>query len=131
MKTKSKGKAQAAMEFLMTYGWAILIVIAVVAALFAMGVFKIGGSTIACSPCFANFAYVDYSAGTIVLKNGPQAISGLGVTGGTTPGITAYNPGATITIAGISTTGDVTVQLNYTITASGLTHTDTATIHNS
>ncbi|MFH1445199.1 MAG: hypothetical protein ABIF08_01820 [Nanoarchaeota archaeon] len=37
MKTK---KAQAAMEYLMTYGWAILIVIIVAAALFALGVFN-------------------------------------------------------------------------------------------
>ena len=33
-------KAQSAMEYLMTYGWAILIIIVVVAALFAMGVFS-------------------------------------------------------------------------------------------
>lgn len=34
------GKAQAALEFLMTYGWAIVVVIGVVAALTAYGVFK-------------------------------------------------------------------------------------------
>jgi hypothetical protein len=34
-----KRKAQAAMEYLMTYGWAILIVIIVAAALYALGVF--------------------------------------------------------------------------------------------
>jgi len=33
-------KAQAAMEFLMTYGWAILIVIVAIAALFFLGVFS-------------------------------------------------------------------------------------------
>ena len=33
-------KAQAAMEYLMTYGWAILIVIIVAAALYALGVFN-------------------------------------------------------------------------------------------
>ncbi len=33
-------KAQAAMEYLMTYGWAILIVIIVAAALIALGVFN-------------------------------------------------------------------------------------------
>ena len=32
-------KAQAAMEFLMTYGWAILVVLIVLAALFYLGVF--------------------------------------------------------------------------------------------
>ncbi|MEM2121266.1 MAG: hypothetical protein QXU20_01230 [Candidatus Woesearchaeota archaeon] len=35
-------KAQAAMEFLMTYGWAILIVIAAAAALAYFGVFRAG-----------------------------------------------------------------------------------------
>jgi hypothetical protein len=35
-----KIKAQAAMEYLMTYGWAILIVIIVAAALYALGVFN-------------------------------------------------------------------------------------------
>ena len=33
-------KAQAAMEFLMTYGWAILIVLIVLAALFYLGIFS-------------------------------------------------------------------------------------------
>lgn len=33
-------KAQSAMEYLMTYGWAILIVIIVAAALYALGVFN-------------------------------------------------------------------------------------------
>lgn len=35
-----KMKAQAAMEYLMTYGWAILIVIIVAAALYMLGVFN-------------------------------------------------------------------------------------------
>ena len=35
-------KAQSAMEYLMTYGWAILIVIIVAAALYALGIFTHG-----------------------------------------------------------------------------------------
>ena len=35
-----KRKAQAAMEYLMTYGWAILIIIVVAAALYAFGIFN-------------------------------------------------------------------------------------------
>jgi len=35
-----KKKAQSAMEYLMTYGWAILIVIIVAAALYALGIFN-------------------------------------------------------------------------------------------
>ena len=40
-------KAQAAMEYLMTYGWAIIIVIIVAAALYAMGLFSPGATSIA------------------------------------------------------------------------------------
>ena len=36
----SMKKAQSAMEYLMTYGWAILIVIIVAAALYALGIFN-------------------------------------------------------------------------------------------
>ena len=45
-------KAQAAMEFLMTYGWAILIVLIVLAALFFLGVFspQLGSSCVAVAP---------------------------------------------------------------------------------
>ena len=38
-------KSQAALEFLMTYGWAILVVLIAVAALYALGVFSGGGGT--------------------------------------------------------------------------------------
>jgi hypothetical protein len=40
-------KAQAAMEYLMTYGWAIIIVIIVAAALYAMGLFSPGAQSVA------------------------------------------------------------------------------------
>lgn len=40
MKKCTGKKAQSAMEYLMTYGWAILIVIIVAAALYALGVFN-------------------------------------------------------------------------------------------
>ncbi len=35
-------KGQAGLDFLMTYGWALLVVVLVVAALFALGIFDIG-----------------------------------------------------------------------------------------
>lgn len=44
-KTHSHKKGQAAMEFLMTYGWAILVVLIAIAALYALGVFEGGGGT--------------------------------------------------------------------------------------
>ncbi|MGC9011056.1 MAG: hypothetical protein ACP5JN_02855, partial [Candidatus Micrarchaeia archaeon] len=39
-KNKKHQKAQSAMEYLMTYGWAILIISVVLAALFQLGVFN-------------------------------------------------------------------------------------------
>ncbi len=41
MKTK---RAQSALEYMMTYGWAILIIVIVAAVLYAMGVFTPGKS---------------------------------------------------------------------------------------
>jgi len=118
------------MEYLMTYGWAILIVIIVVAALWAFGVFQIPSAPVPCSPCFSYFAYVDYAGGTVVLRNGPQEIDITNVVGGNMPSPTAYTAGQQVTIDGISTTGEVSVTINYTVVASGLSHTDSATIHN-
>lgn len=133
MRTK---KAQTAMEFLMTYGWAILIVIAVVAALYAMGVFKLPGRGLGkCSPCFpagAAVAYIDHNANTLVIRVGPSAISNTKAT--TTNGY-AYNtssfePGKDIMFTNTSIfTGDVDVTVDYTEVSSGLTHTVTATLH--
>ena len=40
---KTKRKAQAAMEFLMTYGWAIIVVLVVIAALAYLGILSPAG----------------------------------------------------------------------------------------
>ena len=50
-KKKGDMKAQSAMEYLMTYGWAILIIAVVLAALFELGVFN--GSNLAPQACIA------------------------------------------------------------------------------
>lgn len=128
------------MEYLMTYGWAILVVVAVVAALYGLGVFKGGtGSAVKCSPCFSYFAYVDYADGTLKVTNGPNAmyitnITGLGVWNYTAypagNSVTAYSPGDSMTISNISTTGNQQITVTYVVNASSLSHTDTATIHN-
>ena len=127
-------KGQAAMEYLMTYGWAILVVIAVVAALYGLGVFRIGAGTVKCSPCFSYFAFVDYSKDTqtLVIKNGPNEVNITNVNVGTLRGGVpqVFPPGSTITIDSIGTSPTVDVRITYTVTASGLSHTDSATIHN-
>jgi hypothetical protein len=127
-----RAKAQAAMEYLMTYGWAILVIIAVVAALYAMGVFRIAAPPVPCSPCFAYFAFVDYSAGTLVITNGAREIDTLTVyePAGATISPTSADPGEQINIIGIPTTGSPTVLIGYRDVRSGLYHNDTAVIHN-
>ena len=73
-------KGQVSLEYLMTYGIAIAIVVIAVAALYSMGVFS-GSTTTAppCSNCFSDFAYNAraYNTGNLSLemKNGPAAMS--------------------------------------------------------
>jgi|YelNatPaOPRAMG01_1025707.scaffolds.fasta_scaffold54998_3 hypothetical protein len=129
-------KAQAALEFLMTYGWAILIVIAVVAALYAMGVFRLpGGGLSKCSPCFppgSAIAYVDHSADSLVVRVGPSQINDTRAIVGTTSVTQAgpFDPGSTITYTSTGLfKGDILVTVEYRDTASGLLHNVTATLH--
>ncbi len=120
-------KAQAAMEFLMTYGWAILAIIVVVAALYGMGVFTRRG-TVPCSPCFSYFAYVDHSGTQLVVRNGAREISSISSWEGT-PSATSAQPGATITISGATIGDEESAWVQYTVTESGLARNDTATLH--
>jgi hypothetical protein len=132
-------KGQTAMEYLMTYGWAILIIIVVVAALYGMGVFSVQTS-IACSPCVSYFAYRDYdqAAGLVYLVNGPRTVTLTGVAGGTplsfscgTGGSTCA-PGVNFTVSSFPNTAgtDVSFWIEYTDQATGVAHNDTGTIHN-
>lgn len=52
-------KAQSALEYLMTYGWAILIIVIVGAALFALGVFNPSGSATMTMSEISDFQLVD------------------------------------------------------------------------
>ncbi len=54
-------RSQSAMEYLMTYGWSILIIAVVVAALFSLGVFN-GGAGAGQSVCIASAGYQCTSA---------------------------------------------------------------------
>jgi len=133
-------KGQVSLEYLMTYGIAIAIVVIAVAALYSMGVFSPSSSTVACSPCFSNFAFVDYSNGTLVIKNGPKdinitSVTPAGVVVNNTLGDCALNDlceaNKKIVFSNISTTDDVVdITIRYKDILSDLTHTDTATIHN-
>ncbi len=68
-------KAQSAMEYLMTYGWAILIIVVVLAVLFSLGLFN--GSKIVGTTCRTSSEYicqgVSYAGGTLSLTIGQSS----------------------------------------------------------
>jgi len=75
-------KAQSAMEYLMTYGWAILIIAVVLGALFSLGVFS--GSSLLGTSCIATSGFL--------CQNPILSTSGtLTATIGQENGYTAYN----------------------------------------
>lgn len=132
-------KGQAALEFLMTYGWAILIVIAVIAALYMMGIFSMpSGGLSPCSPCFpagSAFAYVDHSDNTLVLTVGPKTVKAVYVTVGSNNIESAECPSTnenlvcdsgskvSFTSSGAFGGSAVEVTVHYKDVASGLEHT--------
>ena len=135
-------KGQAAMEFLMTYGWAILIVIAVVAALFAMGVFKLPtGGVAPCSPCFApatGIAYKDHGAKQISIINGrandiniTRVIADGNVDTFTPPIKVAANEDVTLNLTNIDLSAKPSTQvtIEYIDLETGIAHNATATLH--
>jgi len=139
-------RGQVSLEYLMTYGIAIAIVVIAVAALYSMGVFSPSSSTVACSPCFSNFAFVDYSNGILVVRNGARDINITNVTY-INPGSTSENQANIIEGCSFNQVCDANTQfkINFTASASGTTqkikiyytdilsglpHTDEATIHN-
>ena len=73
--------AQSAMEYLMTYGWAILIIAVVLAALFELGVFN--GSNLAPQACIAEAGFV--------CRNPVYTSNGIALTLGQTTGRTYYD----------------------------------------
>ena len=72
--------AQSAMEYLMTYGWAILIIAVVLAALFELGVFN--GSNLAPQACIAESGFI--------CKNPVYTANGITFTFGQTTGRDYY-----------------------------------------
>ncbi len=70
MKTTRTFKGQSAMEYLMTYGWAILIIAIVLAALFSLGVFSGTLPTACIAQSGFTCQQVVYSHGTGVFPGG-------------------------------------------------------------
>ncbi|MBL7160267.1 MAG: hypothetical protein ISS93_00240 [Candidatus Aenigmarchaeota archaeon] len=127
MKTFARNKkGQAAMEYLMTYGWAILIVIIVAAVLFSLGIFNPSTYTTTIATGFnphsvpaGGFKISSGGVITMQLTNGAGATisitaGGAGVGGSHVNAITS--PATPITVA-----PGQTMQLVYTTGASTLT----------
>ena len=142
-------KAQSALEYLMTYGWAILIIVIVGTVLFALGVFNPAGSTALQVRGLSNFQIDDAK----LLPSGNMTLS-LGVKTGRTTSVTNINYGVqglscanTADEADVSVTpsqtkiftlspgiicsltmGDqlvVPMNITYTVSGSTISHTDT------
>lgn len=136
---RSNKKGQAAMEFLMTYGWAILIAIIAIAALIAFGVLKPGkGSANTCGTSGAittNIGCTDIKvitdgAMTVIVTNGVgETLTGISMDacGATSNTIASLTDGAkdTLTSAGpcTCTNGRYKSDINVTLTqGSGMQH---------
>ncbi|RLJ08907.1 MAG: hypothetical protein DRP13_01730 [Candidatus Aenigmatarchaeota archaeon] len=142
-----KMKAQSAMEYLMTYGWAILIVIIVAAALFALGVFNPSTYTGYTATGFATLGAPSewqYQGNTFTVKLKNQVgqsitISAVNVTNdanncnnGTSINI-ASGGTATVVISGCESksSGDsysVNLKVSYTVSGGTMTRTETGTL---
>ena len=94
-----KSRAQSAMEYLMTYGWAILIIAVVLGALFSLGVFS--SSSLLGTSCIASSGY--YCANPVLSHSTQDLSATLGQSTGATYGnvifylVTSgstYNPGS-------------------------------------
>ena len=144
-------KGQAALEYLMTYGWAILIVVIIGVALYAMGVFSPGRFTGKSYSGLSEFTVLDWKladGGTndsltlIVTPRGHTfnitsvSVTVSGLTMSSTCSInpqlanpdqkvtiSCYTNGTDIGIAGATYTADVTI--SYTDVDTNVTHTST------
>lgn len=85
-------KGQGAMEYLMTYGWAILVVIIVGVVLWQMGIFS-GGSTSATFVGFGPLKPVEWSCNS---NGGILTLTVLNGAGGQISGVNATSGGDTV-----------------------------------
>ena len=149
----NKMKAQTAMEYLMTYGWAILIVIIVGAALYALGIFNPATYTQSTATGFQGFQiptggwqFVG-SSGILTLKVKNMAGSNINITSvqgvyagetatnSTMLGMVSFAPGSDFTIlvdftatASSGAAYSIPVTISYTNLDSGLTFTSQGTV---
>jgi len=136
-------KGQAAMEFLMTYGWAILVVLIAIGALAYFGVLspaKFLPSSCTLAPGLSCDEFkVDATAdsATIVVRNGMGkgiTVSSFALAGTTCTGISSIADGATATATCSVTAGDSgdafkgAISMGYTASGETLNHSISGTL---
>jgi len=128
-------KGQAALDFLMTYGWAIALVVIVAAALFALGVFDVSNFIGTKAAGFSGIAVKGWNvdtAGTLTVKLSNQVgqrvnITGVSATIGTT---TVAVNGTPVTLStGADTSTLSTAVAAYGAQTSGAGYTAKMTIN--
>jgi hypothetical protein len=144
-------KGQAALDFLMTYGWAILLVVLVAAALFVLGVFNVGSFVGSKAVGFTEVAVPAFrvaSDGTLTMKlqnqvGSPITIDAINATYGTASVATGAPPAANIGVGATSdvitvgtfsgfNSGDsyaITVKISYTDRTTGFAYTKSGTLN--
>ncbi|OYT53287.1 MAG: hypothetical protein B6U72_06410 [Candidatus Altiarchaeales archaeon ex4484_2] len=141
---KMDSKGQGAMEYLMTYGWAIMVVMIVGVVLWQMGIFKMGsgGSGMSgfgavkpldhASPSSGNINISFTNAAGARITNIAVSVDGISVT----PSVTDVAPGNKFTAGGAvatvcptnAETYDASVNVTYTNSITGLGHTGSGRI---
>jgi uncharacterized protein (UPF0333 family) len=146
-------KAQSALEYLLTYGWAILIVIIVGASLYALGVFNPGTFTGKRTTGFTQFQLVDQKVDTntnvtlvfgnrlgktVSVGNVTATYKNIDCTGALPGGVTTMGPNTqlNVTIPCKSKWGALDLRTSYSIIIdiafhdpdSGLDHLDTGSL---
>jgi len=133
-------KAQAAMEFLMTYGWAILVVLVAIAALAYFGILNPGRflpkSCIIATGIGCEDSKVNGTTATIIARNGMgSTLTGVTMTleSACTPAATTIADGATETFTCTVTAGTAGTKYKHDITfvytpEGGLTHSETGSL---
>ncbi len=115
-----KTKAQSALEYMMTYGWAILIIVIVAAVLYSMGIFNPSAASGNTSSGFGGFSVTSYSCSqskgfNVTLGNNLGNTIKVWSVSGTTPVVLAssgMNSGfasANLNVAGVTAPGSKTV----------------------
>jgi hypothetical protein len=144
-------KGQAALDFLMTYGWAILLVILVAGALFALGIFDVGSMVGNRAVGFTQVAIDGFKVetdGTLSVQLENQVgrtididyinATYLGTTvNNSSPGVTNLGVGSSTSLISVGDVGNVTSGNSYTITLkigytdkkSGVPYVETGTLN--